>query len=362
MIKKSAYINLLIVMVLLVSCEDTIQDLEIKLAKKKMVIYARCVTDSSLILNLTNSYSITDVEDHYPITDAAVSVTSPIDVSNKLSHTGDGWYQLDDKVFLPNNTYQLNFSAQGYDPVSYRLDIPPLPVVNVLEVKEIRHKDVQMNVWEHKYQNTVLKDTTYQYIFEQNIEYEIETNPNIDQYFLVEVFTVLEKLGTYEWDYQTLKRRSIPYREPIIIKIPMWIQDSRAVMFYNGGYNLGAPGIYDRSTGILLTNRNTKGSKLRFSIKDFGGAELNNQFFQNYSIQLNVSSITPSFYRYFKNRHAQREFKDDFFSEPLNMETDIENGFGLIYGQSMHEHTITKEEFPLLNNLIDSIYNLDKAR
>lgn len=81
----------------------------------------------------------------------------------------------------------------------------------------------------------------------------------------------------------------------------------------------------------------------------YNGEELSSEEHEGefYNYHISLQAITRETYLYLLSSNANRWYSDDYFSEPAQVFTNVENGLGIFGGYTSTNHTISKGEYPI---------------
>ncbi len=304
-----------------ISCEKDITDDFRRSNDRRIALSGEFVALERPMVHVSRTISMVDLDSIIVIEDAILELHTEDD-TYLMNHVGDGYYTTDGVIMEPGKSYTLNCSVDGLREASALIEIP-----DVTDVTDLIY--------------TV--DTAY-YMY---INFDFTDNVETEDYY------------SYYLSGWGRERRYTPYIEEdniimIIDTINVFsifyhsIQDSIAE--YSGGLGIftSSPFLYE------ITDRSIEGRRLFFSDKEINGQSY------NLAVKINllncyndsIPEIELTFQR--QDRHLLEYLKvlekynpdPDFpIMQPVQLYSNIEGGFGLVYAISEYKHTIDVSEW-----------------
>ncbi|WP_186756482.1 DUF4249 domain-containing protein [Echinicola salinicaeni] len=282
----------------LVSCEKEIAwDLPEQSAN--LVVHADLYNDSIPKVRLTYSKSILDTSLHFkPVTDAEVILSNNDKTVILKYKEEEGIYFSNDIILEENERYQVRVNAEGYDPVFSEVVVPkmvPIAEVKFNEEGSSENNDPQEGV-------TIIFD-----------------DPAEEDNYYVILTRIIR-----EYDYgngNSGSQELFVYMEP---KNPV----------YQKEYNSGA--------GIMFNDQLFAGETAKIDLKLSGsflrGYDHNGGDAVNQEIYFILYSVSESYFRFYNTFGLQSYNNGDPFAQPVQVYTNVENGLGVVTGQSVFSY------------------------
>ncbi len=297
--KNKIFISLVLIFIVLVSCEKII-DINIPDKDKKIVINSIISTDSLVKVNVSKSLNILDNANAIFLNNAKVKLFEDNVFIEELHNVSNGNYMSQSFYPTIGKEYKIEVSNDGLQSVSAKNKIPNKVKINSIDT---------------------LTDNS-----SENIYFTLHfTDPaNDTNYYFVEVKS---KIPTF--DFNTGK-----YTNPVMQNI--YIMSDDKIVDANVSYNYG--------NGITFCDKLINGQTypLKFSIDKYNFSNDTNK------VYIYLNSISKDFYLYIKSFAKNIETQEDIFAEPVQVYENINNGYGIFAGYSSYVDSINVlgEEIP----------------
>lgn len=275
-----------IIMVLLISCEKKV-NINIEDQIPKMVINGILNNSDTLTVQVSESRDIF-FEDNLPlISNATVIIFDSFhNTFDTLTNLADGYYQISTVNFKPEINYTLLAYANGFESVHASTHLPK-PINNFV-VDTIRIVDKM------RYEVSFFDD-----LGEENFYiFRIKQNP----FFSYGSFQINEDICTNQLNLE-----------------------NENSTFSNENC----------SSYFLFKDTHFNGTTFVFSAE-----HLINYIADSTEVILSLSSISKEYFKYKVTSDAYNEVQPDPFSQPVQVYTNIENGFGIFAGESIISDTL----------------------
>ncbi len=291
------------------SCETDVE-IPIDYTEPKMVVNSVFGTDDTAKVWVTASKYILDQKPIESIDDAQVEVRNSQGDVWILEHDNDGWYLNPLWQIMPGETYELTVEHPSYVPVSAWNQVPEAPLFNAIGFGN--WITVMEDGWDYRYR-----------------EVEVRFNdPQGSDFYLLK-FTMLSP--RIDWDYQNNTDGDTVWEEyPVELR----------TMNSEGGLDA-----YDFRSSFLINDVLFDGGECVFS------ALMDEYYFQgndgDQHLRVYLHRISEAYYYYASSLENYQETGDFFFfSQPVQVYTNIENGLGIFAGYSAVNDSIKIEKIP----------------
>lgn len=317
----------LITLALSFSACETIVDVDIPDEPPRLVANAFLQADSMVVVELTQSQSILVNSDLKSVRGATVSLLEEAQPVATLEESeAPGIYF---STFAPSvgRTYTLRVSKDGFEPVEATTFIAP-PVT-------IRSVEVDTSVFINSYVNFEDSLITERNVTLDEIRLSFDDPASERNYYEISAYRYdLQIQSRYDSEGNLIDTDTVRYFRPLYLR-----SDDPAI---SGGESDPLEGESDFYGIALLFNDdffNGKQYSLRFSeAQGFG-------FSSGYEPQLYVvlRTIDEAQYRYLRSVDLQYENEDNPFAEPVQVYSNVENGFGIVAGSSASQVVVDLE-------------------
>ncbi len=276
--------------ILFTSCE-TVIDMKLPEQPPKMVVNSFFTPDSIIMLHLSKSQFVLKNQELKPITDANISLFENGKFIGKFTHINKGFYYLPGFFPKVNAQYTLNAESSGLKSVEANDIIPGKPTINRIETSS------------SYYQGENYKDF---------IIY-IEDNANEENFYMVDLIG-----KRYDYIYDTLTYDII---DSVEISEHVYFT-SQDLVFEDQG----------ASSQSVISDKIFNGAiyPLRLSVSTYNFDEY--EYSGYVEIIVHLKQISKAYAQYMltysKNRYS------DPFSQPVQVYSNVTNGFGIFAGYS----------------------------
>jgi hypothetical protein len=281
-------------MILVSSCE-TFVELEIPDSEQRLVINALLEPSSPVFVHVTSSNSILEEDEFEIIHDAMVTITDEEGMVHSLKFVRPnewapnyGYYTTEEFDPVPGSTYTIETSKPGFETATSYTKIPKKPNIKSFSFKNLPFE-----------QNPYIQ---YQY---PKIEFNLVfDDPAGENYYEIELYyegsgEVTDHEGNqYETSYE-----QFAYLHP---KNPAYEQD------------------YRNYPGIIINDRLFDQQEASVDLQT--AIPANAQL----KVKVYLREITKESFRYGMSHSLQRNNRGDPLSQPVQVFSNIENGFGIM--------------------------------
>ena len=304
--QKHLLILVALVLILQTACEKKI-DFEGDVLTSKLVVNDDFDPTRSWSVHVSNSLSVIDNANLRVIEDAEVNIYNGNDLVETLIHTNDGFYHSLDILPKPNTNYTIEVSAPGFEPVTSTSIAPD----NNLEILSI--------------------DTSY-------VEREFSDSRSL-------------RLDITIKDTQVGQNYYGIGATGIFIN-PQTMQESHHVLhLYSSGLIFGASNgdnkygetlpfddiLFDNNQYVLSVNIDQIDGEYQ-EIYDEFGTYIGYELVPPTTLKLRFFSYSEELYLYNKSINSYENNNGDPFSQPTQVFTNIEGGFGIFGGFTEDEY------------------------
>ncbi len=273
------------------SCEKEIP-FDAEVSEPKLVLNSLFTSDSVWRVHVSRSLSVLDTGQLDPVTDAMLTISdgsgNPVAT---LQHLGIGLYESSTAMPSPDQSYRIDASAPGYEPV-YAVDEIP-GTVQIISL-----------------------DTFYRYDPDSNLTIDFEltfADPTGARNFYM-----VDLLASYTYVFGT---------DTIFDSYPAYVQCTDPNIETDNGFSgLGFENYYEY---ILLKDLAFDGQNytLRFTVED-----LFRDPFAESRLTLSLVTSSEAFFNYRRSYSAFRNTQGDPFAQPVQVYSNVEGGHGIFAG------------------------------
>jgi hypothetical protein len=280
----------------LAACQ-LIVDVDVPREKERLVVNGVQTPGSPWKIDLTRSKYVLERDQFRPVTTATISVTD--DNSNSFSLPHDTLYRYTGNFYpVPGRHYSLTVEAPGYESVNAEFTMP----------EEVKITDLFIDS-----ANTVRSQDGYN--TETPIEVTFTDPPENANYYEISMI--------YYFIYRSVQPDGTVTRiDTIGVGVPIHIDHPGLSVMDEDG-NKFSDKIFDGQAFKLLANANINylptSTLLRYEVK--------------------LGSMSEEQYRYLETRGLQYGSNDDPFAQPVQVYSNINNGYGVLGGTTYHTFT-----------------------
>lgn len=293
--KKMKSIVLLITgLVLISACEK-----EIVLSKDdsspRLVVNCMFLSDSSWLINLSESRSLLSEEGLPFVSNGTIKLLNESDAEiGAFEYVSDGNYVLSTPTPAAELVYKLQVDVPGFDRVSASSSAPRL--IDIVSV-----------------------DSTSDFInYSMNLKVNIQDEANVANFYSIKVLVGSYYVDDIEMDTSFYEYGGFTTTEPYVV---------------NGYEDITTNEKYAEE--FYFSDELFDGGLIPFKLK----ASLVNEHEGGY-YKVTVKSYSVEAYKYGVSLSKYYEADGDFFAEPVQVISNIENGLGIFGGYSLYSDTI----------------------
>lgn len=290
---------LLSVSLIYISCEKVIP-FEGDVNTPKLVINSVFESDSTFKVHVSSSRSVIDTSSFENIDDAVVTIKDVNgNVIEVLNHVVNGFYK---GQVLPeeNTTYILEVNHPNYAKITASDSLPSPIIINSVDT------------------STILDPINGNRL---RISMNFDDPENNQNYYLLETYSVneyliVENLDTIEYELDTTKQFMVLTDE----------------VFQNGGSPWRDQGLFND----LLFNGQNKTLEIEIPNENWSGSEDGYDWsYKTLTLRLYLHNITISYYYYRTSLELFQNASGNPFAQPVQVYSNIENGFGVFAGSQI---------------------------
>ncbi|MFC2086499.1 DUF4249 domain-containing protein [Bacteroidota bacterium] len=284
---------------ILTSCEKVI-DIDIPDNDRKIVINGFINPESLFSVNVSKSLNILDIREVKYLDNVTVNVYENDLFIEALNYISNGNYKSNTFYPMAGNNYKVEVLSP---------DLQTATASNTIPINNINEMviDTLFTIYETQFEaNTAL---------ECNISFD---DPAEENYYW---FNVTGQWAWYDWNpytqeeiiYKSRGNMQFESNDPII---DSWVNESFDFVFSDELFN---------------------GKNIDFSVYLY-----EHQFYDidTNMLHFNIHCITKDFYLYAVTHNAHMNAQDNPFTEPVQVYTNIENGYGIFAGHSVKTDSI----------------------
>ena len=298
---------LLLFLTALCACEQVIEP-DLPEHPPRLVLRAFFTSDGSWTAQVARSFWILEPvpADRPVVADAAVELLAGDRVVGELEFNDAAQgYVFGDSTLRAGETYSLQVTAPGFETIR-ATDTVPMPVpTSVLSYRALA---------------TSRSDSGDS--LELSLKLEIQDPPGEENYYQVSLYRVFAGRGASRIEL------SFSTKDPSILAD----NSVDGSPFEEGGFEGDAPyfrdALFDGRTHEIELSPDLG----RDPAPDPSG------------IHLQVLYISETYYEYLKTARLHDDTRDNPFAEPLNVHSNVENGYGIFAGYSSRTFELTREE------------------
>ena len=313
------YTSLFIFMLVLLvsSCTKILTDFEFENKDPKLVIQAKFKADTTTLILVTRSLDMYDRREVKGIEDATVSLLTENGSRLNCSHDSGGWYSITSDQIHVAGSYQLEVEKEGYPTAISSFIVPAVPVINRIDTSTVRELSgpyggsyirgkltVFLNdnpATEDYYIISVFKD--YPYYEYNDFGYVIDTSVYKD-YIYCYTSSPFVELSYDNWaGYVDWKDESERYGNAFVL----------TDKYFNGDDNVAIELLFDPIFNELR-----------------GEGETMEEYLDVY-----VKAVDKHLFEYARAESEIDKTIDNPLAEPVTPYSSVENGYGLVYGESI---------------------------
>ena len=272
----------IIAVIACLSCQTEIE-IEAALSKPLYVANALFNTDSVWIVRLSKSRNILERRNSYEnVTNAKITIRDESDnIVETISYSPSSPGKYIGKTYpLISHKYRLQIDIEDFGQIRGENKIPEEVKIISLEVDSTAFKSGQNHI---------------------DVTLTFEDPKDVENYYVVRTLNMIANRG-----FEAI---------PMAATDPLWnndYSDSRSIVFRDNFFN---------------------GNKyeLHFRISKSGYAA------QNQPYRVILQNVSKEYYLYFTTKNLQENTKLDYFAQPTQVYTNLENGVGIFAGYSASE-------------------------
>lgn len=328
------FLSVAAVVSFLFSCEKVIEFSGDEV-KTKLVLNSILMPDSVVKIQLTESRFFLDNNDLFnKIDDAKVILWKDGDSIESLQNAGKGYYV---GTYVPREGDNLRITAShsGFDPIECETQIvSPTPIIAV-DTTNTRVEIRETTVGEYKNGKWIITDTIdYLESIEGDIDITLKDPADIAGYYAI-------RLDLH-----------IRHQTGNVHVQPVYYSSNAPVFKTNNELALSDDDDYlDSRLSHLFSDELFDGREYKLKIKiypfNYGYWTDEKSKITNMAIQVTLQSLSHSCYMYLKTREANSD--SDFFTEPVQIYTNIKGGIGIFGNYSNSIHCIELKELRIEN-------------
>lgn len=317
---KKIYLISIIITLFLSSCEKIIT-MDIEKTQSKIVVNSLIYADSIFVIQVTKSLFILDKAQISPVLNAKVNIFEDDIFLETLTYNSDLKSYVSINTAKKGKTYKIEVEHESLDKV-----VGSTKVENPIAIQKIDTLTL------------VNKDNIK--VFRLNISFQDDANKN-NYYFL-----------------KIINRHTFDMWDPdLLVRDTTYSSDGMTIVVTQGGYiertEFGY--VYFDSNDIVLKDYDGVSEGVAFNDELFNG--------KNYSLSVDIQndriedcedaqllvelhSISEDWYKYLKTLAKHRDSRDNPFSEPVFVYSNLASGMGIVGSSTIALYTITLPYIP----------------
>ncbi len=321
------FIIFLSIMLGIISCREPI-DINVPDTEKKIVLNGLINPDSVISVNLSKSISILDKDDDIKfLSDATVKIFENEIFKETLLYDTNGYYR---GTIYPQTgkTYKITADYQNLAPVDAETEISSPPVFSNINSDPMFTQETQ--TWYNSDTGEPF-DTTFYRLDELDVSFTINDPAAEENYYFLTFTANLAQYQYYPPDY-----------EPVFTGYKMTSLNYDVFnMNWENYYNSKEMNGYVFSDNLFNGTNYTINASI--SARGYGGngySEADNSLDKIY---VNLHSITKDFHDFVISYSKYQDIEGNPLAEPVNIKSNINNGFGFFSGYSTKKDSIIIE-------------------
>ncbi|MCF8357381.1 MAG: DUF4249 domain-containing protein [Prolixibacteraceae bacterium] len=344
--RNKTFILTLLSFFMLIACEKEIE-ISIKASQPKLVINGFVAADSIIDVIIASSKTVFGVDTDFVWIDDAVATlyvdgeekeqldTYPIELSDDFIYTYHGipqptvGYRTSFTKGEIEKTYMLVVTHPDFETATCETTIPiPQKIIGVSTSTEFydygAYSNLHLNF--HLTLSDDIENKNYYRIISKSTDARWKTNSDTkdDSTGYISVVTSIGRLSSDD-----------PILNPSETDVNDFLIESP-----NNYYSIFTDDLISDDTYGLVVYRNYNAWVLENN-------QLNTHYGEFYSYTIYLHTLSKEAYLYMQSSHAQHWYSDDYFAEPVQAYSNIENGVGIFAGYSASQITITDGEYPV---------------
>ncbi len=311
----------------IISCREPI-DINIPDTEKKIVLNGLINPDSTVTVNLSKSISILDKDDEIRfLNGATVKIFEDEVLKETLQYDTNGYYR---GTTYPQEgkTYKITAEYQNLDAVDAETGISFAPEFSNVNSEPEFTQETQ--TWYDSNTGEPF-DTTFYRLNNLDVSFTINDSPAEENYYFLTFTANLAHYQYYPPDYEPVftgyKMTSISY-------------DILNMNWENYYYSRNMNGYVFSDNLFNGTNYTINASVWVGGYSGYGYSEADNSLDKVY---INLHSITKDFYDFVISYSKYQDTEGNPLTEPVNIKSNINNGFGFFSGYSTKKDSIMIE-------------------
>ncbi len=310
-LKNNIFIIFILLFISFSACEKTEKIDDFPLRPSKLVVNCYFAENGNWEFQVSKSLSVLDNADLSLINNATVKLFDETGLLATVSEQNENsWYTITDNLPQVGHTYSIEVSSPDFGSTLKASDIVPIPV----PIDNIELVIIDSAFYEYQYEdyngNMIIEvsgDIT------ANLFVTINDPAETDNYYQIKVY----RIDTFDYDEFN---SSIEKRE---IQIT-----SNNVAVENNSNNYG-------SSSLLFSDKVFDGLTYEISLEFNDWVNSNSNYYY-----IELLSMSKVGYLYRKTVTDFSDSQGDMFAEPVQVYSNIENGFGIFAGVSSHTDSV----------------------
>ena len=309
--KKGIY---LLLFLLIAACEKPIV-VDLPDHESQLVAYGFFAPDSTWKIHLSNSVSYTDRLGPQLITDGQIALLRGSEVIGQFQHVSDGFYVLPDGQRPVNGElYTIRARADGYLEVTGDSEVPTPVTVSAPQV-------------------SVTANTTIPDLEDWDVTLTVPDPGNEENFYGIRArvnwrITYMGEVVSEEGFYTSIRTR-----DPVLLENDGAILDAEAI--YLDDANFSDDLFQGRSQQVNFT------LETPVNLVDFAGENGEEADVEIWH-EIEFLTMTRDMYRYWVTRNLQELTSEDPFAEPVQIHSNMSNGYGVFAGYNVQRIIVTR--------------------
>jgi len=338
---KTKIISLILLSTITISCRKVL-NIEVPEKDKKIVINAIFLPDSNAKIFISKSIGVLENLnndtfinfDKFLLPDAEVSLFEDNNFKEKLTFNTNSFFTEGSTTLQTNKKYKIVASHKNYtDQASFNFEIPQLvPIQSVNSIYETEQYTQPIYDQNGQY----IKDSIFQNIKYLEFKINFKDPENIDNYYLLSI-EYQSPITTYnpqtnELDTVDYYYYSVGYR---IIGIETDPHNDDGIISNNSFYLPRVNLLYNIYGAVFNDSWFQKGNytltaRLDFGYVDYKNSTIKSNILKKEKYRITLYSATKDLLYYASSLDLYYKTNGDPFSEPVNVYSNVNGGYGFI--------------------------------
>jgi len=301
------------------SCHEPI-DITVPDTQKKIVLNGLINPDSTVKINLSKSISILENDDKITFLESATVMLYENDIfKENLQYDTNGYYRCSVYPQI-GKTYKITAENSPLDAVDAETEILPEPIISSINSQAEFYSEIQ--TWYNEETGEHF-DTTINILNRLNIDLTLQDPGNQTNWYFLTFSAIIPQYEYLPPDYE-----------------PEFSGNKMTSLDYNANNLNWKNYFYSRElNGYVFSDNLFNGSSYTINTDVYANA-INGNSSSVDTVFVNLHSITEDFYQYVISYSKYQDVEGNPLAEPVNIMSNINNGFGVFSGYSTKTDTV----------------------